>query len=200
MNKNLNLRSHSESSFARSVLARRQALLDVAKNDVPLTSSLVNAVGTTTAFANWDLREKGISKMGRNTLRKVADQVLNGALASPEISGWRYLDSLRRGVKAKSRAASSNRGVAAKHHKLLRQKEELLGQLQTLEASVAVQTKAYLFLFQQLRGLAKNSDIGLAVQVRIFNILNDHDELYGAIFGPEISDAIRPKNVEEIQR
>lgn len=73
-------------------------------------------------------------------------------------------------------------------------------QLKIMEATMSIQAKAYLFLFQQLQGLAKNDGIDTSVRARIFNMLNEHDELYGAIFGPGISDFIRPHNVEVIQR
>lgn len=201
MDNDFDTRSSSGNSFLRSVVARRQALLDALQTDGQAPTSVVNAVRDTTAFANWEWAERGIFRMGRNSLRKFSDEILIDSLASSEVSGWKYLDALRRRVKIElGGAPRSRRRVAAKHDEQRHQIAELAKQLKIMEVSMSIQTKAYLFLFQQLQGLAKNDDIDASVRARIFNMLNEHDELYGAIFGPGISDLIRPKNVEAIQR
>jgi hypothetical protein len=201
MDTDFDTRSSSRNSFFRSVIARRQVLLDALKSDGQVPTSVVNAVIDTTAFANWEWTEKGIFRMGRNSLRRFSDVILVDSLASSEVSGWKYLDALRRRVKSEFCTVSlSRRRVAAKHDAQRHQNAHLAKQLKIMEASMSIQTKAYLFLFQQLQGLAKNDGIDASVRARIFNMLNDHDELYGAIFGPEISDLIRPNNVEAIPR
>jgi hypothetical protein len=201
MDDDFDVRKSSGNSFTRSVMARRQALLDALETGGQARSCIVSAVRDTTAFANWEWPERGIFRMGRNSLRKFSDKVLIGRLASSELSGWKYLDALRRRVRSELSAASlSRRRVSAKHDEQRHHIAEVAKQLKIMEAAMSIQTKAYLFLFQQLQGLAKNDGIDTSVRARIFNMLNEHDELYGAIFGPRISDLIRPNNVEVIQR
>lgn len=201
MDDDFDTRKSSGNSFTRSVMARRQALLEALETKGQARSCVVSAVRDTTAFANWEWPEREIFRMGRNSLRKFSDKVLIDSLASSELSGWKYLDALRRRVKTELSAATpSRRRVAAKHDEQRHHIAQIAKQLKIMEATMSIQTKAYLFLFQQLQGLAKNDGIEASVRARIFNMLNEHDELYGAIFGPGISDFIRPNNVEVIQR
>jgi hypothetical protein len=79
-------------------------------------------------------------------------------------------------------------------------RDEQLAAIRALEVAMLLQSRAYLSLLRQLQGIANSKFVQPATRARMFNILNDHDELYGSLFGPELTVNMRPSNVEEMKR
>lgn len=182
-----------------SVKAREEVLLAVIANTMPLTTEISRAVRSTTTFADWVWNSKGIGKIARGTLRKFANSIFS-IPADVQQSGWSYLDNLRRSVKAKKPATSSARSVSAKANAANVKRDEQIEVIRSLEAEMLLQSRAYLSLLRQVQGIANSKSVQSATRARMFNILNDHDELYGSLFGPELTVNVRPNNVEKMKR
>jgi len=71
-------------------------------------------------------------------------------------------------------------------------------ELSALQVTMTTQSKAYLWLLKEISGIANSQATESATRQRLLNLLNEHDELFGALFGPELALAIRPKNITGI--
>jgi hypothetical protein len=110
------------------------------------------------------------------------------------------LDALRRTIKEKAEMALMRSNENASPMSTSQKTEELVARIRVLESEMLIQTKAYLHLLQRLRGIANGSSIHAATRQKLLGILNHHDEVYSAIFGPELVKVLRPDNVERMER
>ena len=141
-----------------------------------------------------------VTKIGsRNTLFKYADQVL-ASLQNPDgDTGWKYLDWLRREAKEAAAKESGRRTKGAFQARARERQTQMGEELTALQITMTAQSKAYLWLLKGISGIANSQTIEPATRQRLLNLLNEHDELFGALFGPELAQAIRPKNVTGIK-
>lgn len=186
--------------LTHSLKAREKVLLEIIGSDVPVSAQVAVAVQSTTNFANWEWPTKGITRLARGTARKYSIILFSNLADGDGGDGWRYLDNLRKAVKDRVQTSTSKRSVASRIVVTTRKAEEQLQKTRALEKAMLLQSRAYLSLLQQVRGLAYGKSEQPISRLRIVNILNGHDELYGSLFGPEMRDAIRPDNVEKFQR
>jgi len=189
-----------QSDLEETVLARERVLLGILEGRLDICRQVMSGIDSTTTFASWEWRSHGIVKLARGTLRKFANQALGRRSAGAEMTGWRYLDDLRKAVKRLIEVHHSPRSKAAKAIKENSKLVEKSSLIKDLEVSMLRQSRAYLNLLQQVRGLANSGSVQVGTRTRLFNILNSHDELFGDLFGPEIIHSLRPDNVEVFKR
>ena len=108
------------------------------------------------------------------------------------------MDWLRGEVKTAAAKAASIRSKKAVLARTKEREKQTSVELSALQATMTAQSKAYLWLLKEISGIANSQSIELATRQRLLNLINNHDELFGALFGPELT-AVRPKNVLEIK-
>lgn len=183
-----------------SVNARCEAMQHAIRSIKDAPTDLLNACDSAVALAALEIPALGINRLGsRNTLFKYADQVID-SLHNPEgETGWKYLDWLRREVKAAAAKEASRRTTGARQTREGELHTQMSEELSILQVTMTTQSKAYLWLLKEISGIANSQAIESATRHRLLNLLNEHDELFGALFGPELAQAIRPKNVTEVK-
>ena len=75
----------------------------------------------------------------------------------------------------------------------------IMNKIKELQGQWAAQSKAYLWLLNEVSGIANNKTIGSETRHRLLNLLNNHDELFSYLFEPELTSEIRPGNIVEIK-
>ena len=183
-----------------SVYARCEAMQHALGSIKDAPADLLNACDSAVTLAALEIPALGIIRLGsRNTLFKYADQVID-SLHNPEgETGWKYLDWLRREVKAAAAKEASRRTKGARQTRARERHTQMGEELSILQVTMTTQSKAYLWLLKEVSGIANSQATESATRQRLLNLLNEHDELFGALFGPELAQAIRPKNVTEIK-
>ena len=182
-----------------SVNARCEALQNALGSIKDAPKELLAACDSAVALAALEIPSLGIFRLGsRNTLFKYADQVLASFKNPKGENGWKYLDWLRGEVKTAAAKEASRRSKKAVLARTKEREKQTSVELLALQVTMTAQSKAYLWLLKEISGIANSQSIESATRQRLLNLINNHDELFGALFGPELT-AVRPKNVLEIK-
>ncbi|WP_045625628.1 hypothetical protein [Vibrio navarrensis] len=200
-NKKSRLKPDAE-TCKKSVYARYEVLQRLLRNPKLAPTELVDACASQSTLAALNLAKLGITPLSRNSMYKYADQVLAEKVV-PEgktsgLRGKHYLDWLRKQVMTVSLKETNYRTKTARTQRRLKRKQENNDKLGETELHVLRLSKAYLHLFQLIRGYARDEQIEPRTRQLLFNLLNDHDALYGNLFsetGTHYSD-----NVQELPR
>lgn len=183
-----------------SVFARSEALQAALRDTNSARRELTNACESAATLAELHLPELGITRIGsRNTLYKYANEVLNRTSSPDGDTGWKYLDWLRKAVRtAVAEGGKARTGEARKARAAKRQQRET-DQLTILKVAMIAQSKAYLRLLKEIAGIANGKNVEGDTRKRLLNLLAQHDEVFGALFGPDVATEVRPKNVENLR-
>ncbi|OLQ81672.1 hypothetical protein BIT28_14205 [Photobacterium proteolyticum] len=185
-----------------SVYNRYKALQRALRNPKLAPTELLDACASQSTLAALDITQYGITPLSRNSMYKYADLVLAEQIV-PEgntagQSGRHYLDWLRKQVMAVALKETGYRTKAARTQRSKKRKQEKNDKLHETELHALRLSKAYLHLFQQVRGYARDEQIEPRTRQLLFNLLNDHDALYGDLFSE--AGTQRDDNVEVLPR
>ncbi|NRF27278.1 hypothetical protein HRJ45_21075 [Vibrio coralliilyticus] len=169
-----------------SVYARYELLQRLLCNPNQAPAELIDACASQSALAALDLARHGITPLSRNSMYKYSDQVLAEQIV-PEgktigRSGKYYLDWLRKQVMQAAIKETDYRTKDARSQRRQKRKEEYNDKLSETELHELRLSKAYLHLFQQIRSYVRDEQVEPRTRQRLFNLLNDHDALYGDLF------------------
>lgn len=185
--------------YRDSLYARSKWLRKAVGSPKSVDSSIYDACKSHETLAKWRDGGKGIYPMARNTMYKYADDCFSDELI-PEgpnegECGYRYLDWLRKKARDSLEEFSKKRSTASrKARKVEKENTGKIAKDKVREHSLCV-GKAYLDLLTQVIAIA-NEVTGHEVNVRLRNLVHDHDRLFGDLFR-EVG-SVRPDNVEWI--
>ncbi|PSW06083.1 hypothetical protein [Photobacterium lipolyticum] len=187
-----------------SVYNRYEALQRALRNPKLAPTDLLDACASQSTLAALDITQYGITPLSRNSMYKYADLVLADNIV-PECKtagqgGKYYLDWLRKQVMAVALKETGYRTKAARAQRSQKRKQENNDKLDETELHALRLSKAYLHLFQQVRGYARDEQIEPRTRQLLFNLLNDHDALYGDLFSEAGTQRDDDDNVEVLPR
>ena len=184
-----------------SIRARYAALKQAVHDKDCAVPALISGCRTATSFQLLDLPDLGIHRIGsRNTMVKYANRVLAGPDSAQSDTGWHTLDSLRKAVRKKHLATENPRSVSARNKRLAQAQEALRMKLDQSERLMLAQSKAYLWLLQELRGLALSQNLDSRARDRLRLLLHTHEEVFGRIFESDAIGHVREANIVEMER
>lgn len=201
-NNTLTARPRPNSDTCRSSTFARAKALQAALGSIrSAPRALLEACKSVSALAALDIPSIGITPFAsRNTLFKYADLVLADLKAPTGTAGWGYLDWLRREVRQLADKNVDSRSKSAREARKNKRQEETSNKLYATIACMTKQSKAYLRLLQEVSALANSDAIEARTRQRLLNVLNDHDELYGELFSPEIVGEMPSASVAEFRQ
>jgi len=180
-----------------SIFARHEALKSALSSVKTAPKELIAACDSAGALASLDMPALGITRLGsRNTLFKYSD-ILFAELKTPDgESGWKYIDWLRKEVKALAEKKKTSRRKETREERIADRREKAEQELSALQRTSMIQTRAYLWLLKEISGLSKSPSIDPMTKQRLENLINNHHELFGELFSPEFL----PNNVISLRK
>lgn len=167
-----------------NIRARAEVLRSIVDGSLEPDPELVKACRTILEFQRFSRRRIGIQKFGsRNTMIKYADMQLQDE--GSKRTGWEYLNSLRLAVKEKCDEIVTPRSAAARHRRDTARIEDLTDRLDQTERLLLSQSKAYLWLVQEIGGLAKSRRFSKDLRESLYALLKSHTETFGHLFDPD---------------
>ncbi|MGR5143572.1 hypothetical protein ACQKPX_18090 [Photobacterium sp. DNB23_23_1] len=202
MTKQQSRRKPSAETCKTSVYNRYEVLLRALRAPKLAPTELLNACASQSTLAALNIPQYGITPLSRNSMYKYADQVLADNIV-PEgntagQSGHYYLDWLRKQVTALALKETGYRTKTARAKRSQKSIQDKSDKLDETELHALRLSKAYLHLFQKVRGIARDEQIEQRTRQLLFNLLNDHDALYGDLFSE--AGTQRDYNVEILPR
>ena len=166
-----------------SILARFHALQVALEHPDQIPVEFVNATSSITSFLELEIMGLGISRIGsRNTAIKYANLELSHIASERGSNGWDLLDRLRKMIYEKHLPNSGRRSVAAKNNRLTEKIENIQLKLDQTERLMLSQSRAYVWLLSELRGLASSQNIDENARRRISLLLKSNSETFAHLF------------------
>lgn len=163
-----------------SIRARAETLEKYLRSSGAPPAEILNGCKSIAAFQRLSLKKLGITPIGsRNTLVKYANLVL--AESAKGLTGWEYLNALRKRVDRKFRATNS-RSTKAREQRMQARAAKLQRNLDQTERLMFAQSKAYLSLLQEVAGLARARNVPKEVRERLYVLLKSHNDTFGHLF------------------
>ncbi|MEM1174016.1 MAG: hypothetical protein AAGI27_04335 [Pseudomonadota bacterium] len=181
-----------------SIRARATALKSLIDGEQPIDRSLVKACRSAVAFQRYRHKKLGITPFGsRNTLVKYANSVLGNEVDNK--TGWQYLNDLRQAVHIKFRNTLSPRSAAEVHRRDMATVRDLTQRLDQSERMLLSQSKAYMWLLQEINGLARSRRFSKDVRESLYIVLKSHADTFGHLFDPDARSRDDADNVVGIR-
>ncbi|MBE1426465.1 hypothetical protein H4684_003131 [Desulfomicrobium macestii] len=180
----------TEEKCRSSVFARHEALKQAIKSIKTAPKALTTACNSSVALASLDLPEIGICRLGsRNTLFKYSDILFSDHYTPNGETGWKYIDWLRNEVKDLAKKEALARNKKSRELIMAEKLNRAQQELSALQRTMMAQTKAYLWILKEVFGLSKSHTIDDSTKHRLKNLITNHDELFGDLFTPNMSQS-----------
>ncbi len=177
-----------------SIRARVSALKSLIDGKQPIDRSLVKACRSAAAFQHYHQNKLGITRFGsRNTFVKYANSVLSDEVE--EVSGWQYLNGLRQTVDSKFGNSLNPRSAAEVHRRDMAAIQDLEKRLDQNERMLLSQSKAYMWLLQEISGLAQSRRFSKDFRESLYVLLKSHSDTFGYLFDPDTQSTEDTNNV-----
>lgn len=163
--------------------SRYQFLKSCCEDPQRLPQSVVHSLLDQRRFAA--LAVKGqFEALSLNTLKAAAKVSLRKEAAHVE-DGWRLLDSLReRLLEHVKRRRSSSRSKQAKAARQVVEVRTLGARAREAELCSAARVRAYVDLFSRVGAMVRDPAIDELTKLRLRNLLQEHQQLYGGLMQP----------------
>jgi hypothetical protein len=162
-----------------NVHARHQLLAESLKNPAQASAVLISTLTSQRSFADLSLRGTPIQAIALNTLKSIADEILEHQ--APEGKGFRYLDTLRLALKMQAIQPPAVRSVEAQRRRRKHAFDELREALRLTEVVNLNRSHAYADLLSKLVGLLKATSLDDVTRLRLQNLVDSHKDQYGTL-------------------